>query len=185
MSEELEIKINELNTKLQKLEDDKAYWEREAKESFGKRDEFKRKALELESKIAEGNKNVQELLESRQRELEALQSKLEETEKVKLTYEERIKAVEAQRRTELLSKVPEGLREKLGRIEDSDLLAETVAGIVEVVGDKSSTFSSNKPGNLDFFDPNKRLSDYTAEQLQTLKEKKPAQYETLLKSKYK
>lgn len=156
-------------------------------EAFKERDELKNKLRELE----EGKKKEDEEAKKKQGEYKELYDKstLELTEKNKqleelLPFKTKYQTVEAERRKELIERLPEGkLRETATKITDLEVLKEHVDAVLETIGDdKGGSFSGRGGGQT--IPEGATWDELTNEQREHLKKHNKKKYDSLLKKKF-
>lgn len=171
--------LEQLKNEIAKLKESKEYWESEAKKSFTDRDEAKRKAKELEDAEIAKRGEYQKLAEQYKTELETVKKDLSEVS----AYKEKYLSVEQERRTELISRLPDGKpKEVAEKITDISLLKDYVDTFIESIPKKAGV--DNNKGSYDSKDiktAGKKWTDFTLTELSELKKHQPAEYDRLYK----
>lgn len=186
IAEDVKTKLVEkLNPILSNYEQSLDSEKNKLKEAIQTRDTVKEKNRELEAKIATGNSQVEELLGAKNKEIETLNTQFSElkTERDSLkTFTEQVKA---DRKKELIEKVPEGkLRESLNKIDNLELLKENVEALLENMPDHKGGSFNGRGGKTKITTEGKKFDDFDSEQRKTILETNPSEYNRMYKEKF-
>jgi chromosome segregation ATPase len=158
------------------------YHKNEAKQAFEKRQEIRAEleSLKLEKEQIEKTKleeqqKYKELYEKANSELETYKPYAD---KVK-DYETKFAVIQEQRKTEILSKLPENLRLTLAKIDNVDLLSEQVNAIIETMPNKFGV-DTTKAGK-GYSENIQDVTKITAKQLEEIKGSNPKRYNEIIK----